>query len=227
MGDRADGTGKATGMMYHCCWPCDCDTQDLIKVDTKTIMAQDGPVKHHFAVIGNPCAHAQMLYERRRDPFGRGDFSLQDSAPDLACADGVLENAVLSDLGHVIIGMFHNVSFPAHHNPDDSTINLADGPAHIAASFQSNCAERAEQGYNSGMGTIFRLAASITPIVQQKLSLETRSAAAAPVTMAVASTMNSAGATLPENISLSVAAFGVFAVSRETSTHSNGVFFAS
>merc|ERR1712048_839250 len=62
-----------------------------------------------------------------------------------------------------------------------------------------------------GMGTIFRLAASIAPIV------------AAPVTTAVVSTMNSAVTASPENISLSLPAVGEFAVTSEPSTHSNAM----
>merc|ERR1719265_2298038 len=29
------GGGKHTGYMYYCCWPCVCDTQDFIRVDTR------------------------------------------------------------------------------------------------------------------------------------------------------------------------------------------------
>jgi len=32
--DHVDGSGKQEGFMYYCCWPCVCDTQDFIKVDT-------------------------------------------------------------------------------------------------------------------------------------------------------------------------------------------------
>ena len=55
---RVDGTGKVTGFMYYCCWPCVCDTQDFIRVDTKTVRMKDGPVQLNVAVIGNPCDRA-------------------------------------------------------------------------------------------------------------------------------------------------------------------------
>eukprot|EP00966_Prymnesium_polylepis_P007046 162511-Prymnesium_polylepis.1 len=31
------GKGSRTGYMYYCCWPCVCDTQDFIRVDTKNV----------------------------------------------------------------------------------------------------------------------------------------------------------------------------------------------
>lgn len=39
--------------MHYCCWPCVCDVQDFVKVDTVTVTTRDqGRVKMHFAVIG-------------------------------------------------------------------------------------------------------------------------------------------------------------------------------
>merc|ERR1719478_538562 len=35
------GGGKRTGYMYYCCWPCVCDTQDFIKVDTRSVTLMD------------------------------------------------------------------------------------------------------------------------------------------------------------------------------------------
>ena len=52
--DTVNGT-KIDGYTYFCCWPCVCDTQDLIRVDTKTIETQAGPKMYHWLVIGNPC----------------------------------------------------------------------------------------------------------------------------------------------------------------------------
>jgi len=39
--DTVDGK-KRVGTMHYCCWPCVCDTQDFIRVDTKTIETADG-----------------------------------------------------------------------------------------------------------------------------------------------------------------------------------------
>jgi len=40
------------GFMHYCCWPCVCDTQDFIKVDTKSIVTEDGKNEtFYFAVI--------------------------------------------------------------------------------------------------------------------------------------------------------------------------------
>ena len=35
------GTG-ASGYLYYCCWPCVCDTQDFIRVDTKNVTLAGG-----------------------------------------------------------------------------------------------------------------------------------------------------------------------------------------
>merc|ERR1719191_2505607 len=32
-----DGGGLVSGFMYYCCWPCVCDTQDFIRVDTANV----------------------------------------------------------------------------------------------------------------------------------------------------------------------------------------------
>jgi hypothetical protein len=47
------GGGLSTGYMHYCCWPCVCDTQDFIKVDTKTVQTADGERQYRFLVIGN------------------------------------------------------------------------------------------------------------------------------------------------------------------------------
>lgn len=153
--DLADGSGTAEGLMYFCCWPCVCDTKDLLKVDTKRVITQDGERIYRFVVIGNPCIHPEQLLVEHEDPFGRSPYSLAQSAPDLKCEGDTLRKAVLSDQGHVIIGLFHDV--PS---------SLSDGDlAATDAEMQPRCEARAQGGYSSGMGTIFRLAAGINPIV--------------------------------------------------------------
>jgi hypothetical protein len=140
--------------MYHCCSPCVCDTKDLVKIDTKQVVTATGSRQYHFAVIGNPCSKPEKFLEEHADPFGDGTYSLSQSAPDLRCRDGFVQDAVWSDNGYVIIGLLHETaSFSA------SDIAAND------VSMASVCQSRADAGYNSGMGTIFRLAAGITPIV--------------------------------------------------------------
>ena len=41
------GTGTRTGYMYYCCWPCVCDTQDFIRVDTKNVTTASGTRQYH------------------------------------------------------------------------------------------------------------------------------------------------------------------------------------
>ena len=58
------GGGYSTGYMHYCCWPCVCDTQDFIRVDTKNVTTSDGVSRAlEFAVIGNPCDHPEKLHE--------------------------------------------------------------------------------------------------------------------------------------------------------------------
>jgi len=127
--------GTATGVVYYCCWPCVCDTQDFIKVDTKTVLTQDGPKQYRFMVIGNPCAHRDQI------PW---------EAPEVRCSDqGELIGAPMSDHGYVILAMFF----------DD-----VGETANDEAIFAPHCEERKQMGYNSGMGEIFRKVAGIAPI---------------------------------------------------------------
>jgi len=126
--------GWETGVVYYCCWPCVCDTQDFIKIDTKTIMTADGPKQYRFMVIGNPCDKAsQIPYE----------------APEVRCQEGRLLGAPMSDNGYVIIAMFFD--------------DLGE-PANKEEMFKEHCEDRAAQGYNSGMGEIFRQVAGISQI---------------------------------------------------------------
>eukprot|EP01050_Picozoa_sp_SAG11_P001123 SAG11_NODE_47_length_20431_cov_7.472752_1_plen_132_part_00 len=61
---HVDGSGKVSGFMYFCCWPCVCDSRDFIRVDTATIVTKDkGPARFKVAVIGNPCERPKALAE--------------------------------------------------------------------------------------------------------------------------------------------------------------------
>eukprot|EP00933_Yihiella_yeosuensis_P084687 TRINITY_DN992_c0_g1_i1.p1 TRINITY_DN992_c0_g1~~TRINITY_DN992_c0_g1_i1.p1 ORF type:complete len:254 (-),score=45.47 TRINITY_DN992_c0_g1_i1:442-1203(-) len=156
------GGGKAVGNVYHCCWPCICDTQDFIKVDTKSVTTKDGQVKkYNFAVIGDPCKNPDALNKPFGQSFasfglrGPSETTLGDEAPEVKCENGRLVGAPMSDSGNVIIGMFFDV------DPSEKSIEATD--------FNKMCSERAEQGYNSGMGKIFRKVADITPMLVKEL----------------------------------------------------------
>jgi hypothetical protein len=112
---------------------------------------------YHFTVVGNPCIEPEKLNEMHDDPFGRGQYSLARSAPDLKCKDGMLEHAALSDNGYVIIGLLH----------DDAPFS-----ARKSEELTGYCQQRAEGGYASGMGTIFRLAAGLNVIASHSRHIE-------------------------------------------------------
>lgn len=146
-----------TGMMYFCCAPCVCDTQDMIKVDTKTVTTKDGPKKYHFVVIGNPCLHTEALTQTWADPFNGVETSIARSAPDVKCSAGELEKATLSDHGHIILSMFFEENSPGH--------ATAGGEGFTdSKELEAYCKRRAEDGYASGMGKIFRKVALISPL---------------------------------------------------------------
>merc|ERR1711865_1331998 len=84
--------GRVTGIVYYCCWPFVCDTQDFIKIDTKTITTAEGSSVHRFMVIGNPCKQANRI---------------PSEAPEVRCsAQGELIGAPVSDNGYIILAKF-------------------------------------------------------------------------------------------------------------------------
>lgn len=130
-------TGKTmTGFTYYCCWPCVCDTQDFIRVDTKNVTTKDGEKQFHFLVIGNPCEgnHDRIPWQ----------------APEVVCNGQELVKAVMSDHGFVIISMFL---------PYDPSV-----PSQSEDVYEEHCKYRKRMGYNSGMGKIFREVAGLSPI---------------------------------------------------------------
>lgn len=129
------GSG-VSGVTYLCCSPCICDVQAWTFIDTKTISTASGERQYNFLVIGNPCVQPSAI------PI---------SAPDVNCDGEELLGATFSDGGYVIIGMLFD---------DDGY----EGGNH-ADMAQDMCQERAEAGYNSGMGQIFIEVAGISPIV--------------------------------------------------------------
>jgi len=138
--------GEASGTTHHCCAPCVCDTTDMLLVDTKTVQTLDGAAQYNFLVMGDPCVKADALTTPFVDPFSGSSESLLNTAPELRCVSSRLRGATFSDRGGVIVGM------------------LVDGEsthAQPAAGFAEYCGERAKSGYSSGMGLIFRAAASV------------------------------------------------------------------
>jgi len=154
--ERVDGSGKQLGYMYYCCWPCVCDTEDFIRSDTKTILTRDGPKKYNVAVIGNPCDKPEKLREPFKQPFDKSGRSttIAESAAEVRCGPGgKLQGATMSDRGFVILSLFFGAS--------------GDNGKLANEEFRSQCDSRKDQGYNSGMGEIFRRVAAISPVKTQ------------------------------------------------------------
>lgn len=149
--DRVDGHGKQEGFMYYCCWPCVCDTEDFIRVDTKTVRTRDGPKKYNVAVIGNPCDRPAELTRPFFQPFDGRQTTIAESAAEVRCGvGGRLEGATVSDNGYIILSLFFDASTDAGSLANDE--------------YSGMCEDRKNHGYNSGMGEIFRRVAAIAPI---------------------------------------------------------------
>jgi len=163
--------GHMTGTTRHCCWPCVCDVTELVWVDTKTVVTADGPKKFNFLVIGDPCLHPEHLQVSYADPFTGTESSLARDAPEVKCQNGRLVNAVYSDHGHPIIGMFFD-SQPGQssnnpmldHIPPEARVQSDGASKDPTFGFGKMCEERRHHGYDSGMGKIFHLVAKIPPI---------------------------------------------------------------
>lgn len=188
------GGGTRTGYMHYCCWPCVCDTQDYIRVDTKNVtLANAFERQLHFAVIGNPCDDRVQLSVPFVQPFDRRMTSIADSAREVHCLeDGTLEGATLSDHGYIIIGMFFDSQDAVTEGVNGVATNATDKLAYPTPGRMSTaarvdesgrrgyqdereygreCEDRARNGYNSGMGEIFRKICAISPISEEALGL--------------------------------------------------------
>ena len=156
------------GFMYYCCWPCVCDTWDFIKVDTLTVKTADGPKVYRFAVIGDPCVNEDQLDVPFVQPFDGRTTTLRRDAPEVRCENGRLIGATRTDHGFVAISMFFDAPI------DEEVDRGVWQPGRITRSgghvFQDDveysdmCSQRAANGYDSGMGEIFRRVAAITPV---------------------------------------------------------------
>ena len=183
--------GYSTGYMHYCCWPCVCDTQDFIRVDTRTVTLADGVSRtFEFAVIGNPCDHPEQLNVPFVQPFGRGETTIANDAREVHCLeDGTLEGATLSDHGYIIISMFFE-SEDSKQQEEGIVLGAQEPldrptPGRMSSvmtpdlsgrtqfqderEYKFQCYNRAKNGYNSGMGEIFRKVSAISPIIEMAL----------------------------------------------------------
>jgi hypothetical protein len=88
--------------------------------------------------------------------------------------DGTLTGATLSDHGYTIINMFFEAPGAAGDPIDWTAAGVKQQPGRMremgGLTFQDEgeyaqmCTDRAQAGYNSGMGEIFRKVAAITPV---------------------------------------------------------------
>ena len=156
------------GFMYYCCWPCVCDTWDFIKVDTLTVNTADGPKAYRFAVIGDPCRNEEQLDVPFVQPFDGRTTTLRRDAPEVRCENGRLIGATRTDHGFIAISMFFDA--PSEEEEDRGVWQpgrVVQRDGHVFqddVEYSDMCADRASNGYNSGMGEIFRRVAAITPI---------------------------------------------------------------
>jgi len=128
---------QKTGFVHFCCWPCVCDAHDWLKVDPTEIETSEGKRTFNFLVIGNPCQDSGVI---------------PASAPDVTCVDGKLEKATYSTNGYAIVGMLQDYD-TSKHSTDENEV--------LGGGTLSKCESRAQDGYHSGMGQIFREVAAI------------------------------------------------------------------
>jgi len=124
------------GSVHVCCWPCICDIQQFVKTDYMWINTKTGWEYFKMFVIGDPCLNPSKIPRE---------------ASELTCKNGVLQGAMKSTNGHVVIGMVQSNDTPAENS---------------AASAQQleRCDNRKKTGYKWGMGKIFVDIAKINPI---------------------------------------------------------------
>jgi len=132
----ADTSQTISGNVQVCCWPCVCDLEEFVKVDTLMVKTSEGPKTFNALVIGDPC----------KDPT-----KIPAAAPEVRCVDGKLADATLSTNGHIVIGLMQRKNGPL-------------SPARTAADMSAQCDGRRKNKYRWGMGTIFVDVASINPI---------------------------------------------------------------
>lgn len=156
------GGSSVAGYMYHCCWPCACDTKDFVQLDTKSIVTTAGTQSYFVTVIGDPCANPTKI-----------TAAFKAQAPEIECdANGKLRGATYSDHGHVILSLYFTsvesmgvgVATATVTSQEQATVTSM-GHAVTGTALAEQCTARKNQGYTSGMGQIFRQLASMNPIV--------------------------------------------------------------
>merc|ERR1712238_7042 len=170
------------------------ESKSISKTVTGTTITTIKKQQRYFAVIGNPCDHPEQLSAPFVEIFGRYATTLSETAKEVRCSeDGRLLGATYSDHGYIILGMM--LQDDDDDDDDDSNSNntnellVFDGtptPGRITKNTKSNlqyhdqreygpqCVDRAHQGYNSGMGEIFRKVCAISPIINSNSSLLTQ-----------------------------------------------------
>jgi len=132
---------KISAGVRVCCWPCVCDMETFVHVDTLTIQTKGSVTsKFNVLVIGDPCISPEKIPAR---------------APEVkyGCKNGKLSGATKSDNGYIIIGMAQS----------KKNIEKKDGGMK-ASSIANRCKSRADRGFQGGMGKIFIDVANINRI---------------------------------------------------------------
>lgn len=151
--------GYTTGFTYHCCWPCICDTTDLLKVDTLSVLDKAGTSQiYNFTVMGNPCKEKPPRCEEASEKMEKG--CIPREAPAVVCEDDQLQKAVLSDNGHVIMGMY----FPESSAASGEFVDYETEKDQQGNTLKGQCEERQKSGFQSGMGAIFQMVARLNEI---------------------------------------------------------------
>jgi hypothetical protein len=121
--------GVVQGDVNYCCWPCSCDLRDASKTSLRI----------HETSISTKEGPMETRFIVMDDPCKRPE-SIPKEAPDVTCVNGKLDFATHIDtpMGEkVIIGMLSNTSL-------GKVVE------------KERCDLRKEDGFESGMGTIFR-----------------------------------------------------------------------
>jgi len=158
--------GFELGTVRHCCWPCICDDRTHVYIDRREVNLKTGPKTYNFLVIGDPCDHPKELHKMYTDPFDGYKRPLSSAAPNVRCSGGKLQGATYSANGFPIIGLLFTDAGNLKQweaTPQAALAKDAD-ESDDTFGWGSRCTERMKNGYNSGMGLIFHLVASISPI---------------------------------------------------------------
>ena len=52
---------KRFGFLHYCCWPCVCDTQDFIEIDTKNVTTKDGITEPFSSQRTSRASHSSVV----------------------------------------------------------------------------------------------------------------------------------------------------------------------